>query len=219
MDLLDQRASQLFEKLDQLFKQITPYKWYYDPFLFPELNLFPVTPEINAVFKQFNWIYNYTCTDYDDENQWKIRRSNKFSKSATDQYLDKKDYDWVAPKMTLLEFDVNSMFWSPLDYYPYHKEIEIEDSHCDVVDVMNPNYIKDPKVKRYVEHPKWKNIMMLDEGNYNIDFMPDEGGKIGQIIFVSKNESKMVADNILDFMEDIMIPKIEEIIQKHQKDR
>lgn len=217
MNTLDQRASQLFHKLDKLFKQVTPYKWYYNLTVLPELIAFPITPEIMAVLKKFDWVYNYVCTDYDDEYQWAERKFDRLAENVKDQYLDTEVYDWVAPKMTQLEFDVNTMFWSPLSYYPYSKDAEIEDSHRDVIHVKNPSYIKDAKVKRYIEHPKWKTIMMDDSGDYNIDHMPDEGGKLGQIIFTSENESKVVADNILDFIEEIMIPKIEEIIQKHKK--
>ena len=65
-------------------------------------------------------------------------------------------------------------------------------------------------VKALLYHPKWINIAHTDMAAWFLDFAPEEGGYIGQIILLDyeTSEVKVITNTLFDFLE-IMIDSLE----------
>lgn len=202
------RIDRVYKKLDGIFTNITPYKWYYDSPYKINAPSHLLTDELKAVLEQFDGIYDYLCQDYDTESLWGEREVDAFDQSLEDDYEeddfeeDNDNYAFRAENMSDLEFEVQKLF--PEGCFPLSYCYDDLNYECDI----DGFYIR----------KGWHLLMLLNDSNYYcLDLLPEDGGKVARIVHVIDRQVTVVADNIIDFMENIMIPKIEELIRKHKK--
>ncbi|GAA5097124.1 hypothetical protein [Wohlfahrtiimonas larvae] len=186
LTVTDQRIAHVIEKLQNIYHKITPYTWQYLPLEYENFHISP-DPIIEKVAEKFGGIYNYKNRQYDYENIWDKRELN----------------DDGSVKMSELETEIQELF--PDGCYPFSEYQQSADSLIKKI------------INKKLSKPMWFPIMQLAETDcYYLDYEETKNKPVGQVIRVTGEKVEVVAQNYLIFMEQIMIPKIEEIIEKHK---
>lgn len=66
----------------------------------------------------------------------------------------------------------------------------------------------------FIYHPKWFYLGLADgeAAYFFLDFAPEEGGEIGQVILMNWDTNQVVSPSLLDFFEDFVVPSLKQTV-------